>query len=76
MAGIPHPVLGQVTGAAIVTRSPVTAAGLRTFLLQRLARHELPSRMLFVTELPKNHAGKVEKRRLLSLLQDETSGND
>jgi acyl-CoA synthetase (AMP-forming)/AMP-acid ligase II len=76
VAGIPHPVLGQVTGAAIVTRSPVTAADLRTFLLQRLARHELPSRMLFVTELPKNHAGKVEKRRLLSLLQDETSGND
>jgi acyl-CoA synthetase (AMP-forming)/AMP-acid ligase II len=76
VAGIPHPVLGQVTGAAIVTRSPVTAADLRTFLLQRLARHELPSRMLFLTELPRNHAGKVEKRRLLSLLQDETSGND
>jgi acyl-CoA synthetase (AMP-forming)/AMP-acid ligase II len=76
VAGIPHPVLGQVTGAAIVTRSPVAAADLRTFLLQRLARHEMPSRMLFLPEVPKNHAGKVDKRRLRGLLQEEASGND
>lgn len=76
VAGIPHPVLGQVTAAAIVTRSPVTAADLRAFLLHRLARHELPSRLLFLPELPKNHVGKVEKRRLLDLLRDETSGHD
>ncbi len=76
VVGIPHPVLGQVTGAAIVTRSAVTAADLRAFLLHRLARHELPSRLLFLPELPKNHAGKVEKRRLLDLLRSETSGHD
>ncbi|MGN9786219.1 class I adenylate-forming enzyme family protein [Nonomuraea sp. ZG12] len=66
--GIPHPVLGRVTAAAVVTRSPVTAADLRTFLLDRLARHELPSRLLFLPELPKNHVGKVVKPRLLDLL--------
>jgi acyl-CoA synthetase (AMP-forming)/AMP-acid ligase II len=76
VAGISHPVLGQVTAAAIVTRTPVTAADLRAFLLHRLARHELPSRLLFVAELPKNHAGKVDKRRLLDLLRTETSGHD
>ena len=36
--------------------------------MSRLARHELPSRVLFLPELPKNHAGKVEKYRLRDLL--------
>lgn len=68
VVGIPHPVLGRVTAAAIVTRSPLAAADLRTFLLDRLARHELPSRLLFLPELPKNHVGKVVKHRLVDLL--------
>ncbi|GAA0413603.1 long-chain fatty acid--CoA ligase [Microbispora corallina] len=68
VVGLPHPVLGRVTGAAVVTRHPVTAADLRTFLLDRLARHEMPSRLLFLPELPKNHLGKVVKPRLLDLL--------
>ncbi|TDE33704.1 long-chain fatty acid--CoA ligase [Nonomuraea mesophila] len=68
VVGIPHPVLGRVTGAAVVARHPVTAADLRTFLLDRLAGHELPSRLLFLSELPKNHVGKVVKPRLLDLL--------
>ncbi|MEO3811590.1 AMP-binding protein [Sphaerisporangium sp. B11E5] len=68
VVGVPHPVLGKVTAAAVVTRSPVTAADLRTFLLDRLAGHEVPSRLLFLPELPKNHVGKVVKPRLLDLL--------
>ncbi|TKK87744.1 long-chain fatty acid--CoA ligase [Herbidospora galbida] len=68
VAGLPHPVLGRVTGAAVVTRAPVTPAGLRAFLLDRLAPHELPSRLVFVAELPKNHLGKVVKPRLLDLI--------
>ena len=76
VVGIPHPVLGQVTAAAIVTRSEVSTTGLRAFLLRRLARHELPSRMLFLPELPKNHLGKVSKPRLRALFSDETSEHD
>ncbi len=68
VAGLPHPVLGRVAGAAVVTRAPVTPAELRTFLLDRLAPHELPSRLVFVAELPKNHLGKVVKPRLLDLI--------
>ena len=67
--GIPHPVLGKVTAAAVVTSAPVDAASLRTFLASRLARHELPSRLVFVAELPKNHIGKVQKHRLRDLFQ-------
>jgi acyl-CoA synthetase (AMP-forming)/AMP-acid ligase II len=69
VVGIPHPVLGRVAAAAVVTRAAVTAADLRTFLLDRLAAHELPSRLLFVPELPKNPLGKVVKHRLLELLE-------
>jgi long-chain acyl-CoA synthetase len=68
VVGIPHPVLGKVTAAAVVTRSEVTAADLRTFLLDRLAGHELPSRLMFLDQLPKNPLGKVVKPRLLELL--------
>ena len=68
VVGIPHPVLGRVAAAAVVTRSAVTSADLRTFLLDRLAVHELPSRLLFLPELPKNPLGKVVKHRLLELL--------
>lgn len=69
VVGIPHPVLGRVTAAAIVTRAEVTPADLRTFLLERLAAHELPSRLLFVPDLPKNPLGKVVKPRLLALFE-------
>jgi non-ribosomal peptide synthetase component E (peptide arylation enzyme) len=58
-----------VTGAAVVTRAPVEAAGLREFLMARLARHELPGQLVFVGELPKNHIGKVQKHRLRELFQ-------
>jgi acyl-coenzyme A synthetase/AMP-(fatty) acid ligase len=69
VVGIPHPVLGKVTAAAVVTRSPVDAAGLRAFLMSRLARHELPGQLAFLPELPKNHIGKVQKHRLQELFQ-------
>ncbi|MFG1945395.1 class I adenylate-forming enzyme family protein [Nonomuraea sp. NPDC048826] len=75
VVGVPHPVLGRVTAAAVVTRSPVTPADLRTFLMDRLARHELPSRLLFVSELPKNHLGKVVKSRLRDLLGPPADGS-
>ncbi|WP_246149344.1 class I adenylate-forming enzyme family protein [Nonomuraea turkmeniaca] len=75
VVGVRHPVLDRVTAAAVVTRSPVTAADLRTFLMDRLARHELPSRLLFVTELPKNHLGKVMKSRLRDLLERPADGS-
>ena len=67
--GIPHPVLGKVPCAAVVAHAPLDAAGLRTFLMPRLARHELPSQVAFVEELPKNHIGKVRKHLLRELFQ-------
>jgi long-chain acyl-CoA synthetase len=69
--GIPHQMLGTAVAAAVVTRSPVTANELREFLSSRLARHELPVRLLFLESLPKNHIGKVLKHELRALLAPE-----
>jgi acyl-CoA synthetase (AMP-forming)/AMP-acid ligase II len=67
--GVPHPVLGMAVAAAIVPRPGTEPADLATerlrgFLLDRLARHELPTRVILVDRLPRNAAGKVLKREL------------
>ncbi|RUP65634.1 Long-chain-fatty-acid--CoA ligase [Streptomyces sp. NP10] len=69
--GVPHPVLGAVVAAVVVPRGELTVPALRTFLLDRLAAHELPARLLFHLSLPRNEGGKILKRELRLLLDDE-----
>ncbi|WP_327368068.1 class I adenylate-forming enzyme family protein [Streptomyces sp. NBC_01217] len=69
--GIPHPVLGSVVAAVVVPRGELTVPALRTFLLDRLAAHELPHQLLFRPCLPRNEGGKILKRELRLLLDDE-----
>jgi acyl-CoA synthetase (AMP-forming)/AMP-acid ligase II len=71
--GTPHPVLGTALAAAVVTDGPLTAPQLRTFLLERLAGHEVPGRMLFLDRLPRNDNGKILKRELRQLLDDRAT---
>jgi acyl-CoA synthetase (AMP-forming)/AMP-acid ligase II len=76
--GLPHPVLGQAVAAAVVPRAGAAVpdlAALRGFLLPRLARHELPSRLLVLDRLPRNVAGKVLKRELLARFQRSAEGS-
>ncbi|GGP84713.1 fatty-acyl-CoA synthase [Streptosporangium pseudovulgare] len=68
VVGLPHPVLGTAIAAAVVPRSGgVTGSGLRAFLTERLAGHEIPERVLVVDTLPRNQSGKVIKRELRGL---------
>ncbi|MFJ6610331.1 class I adenylate-forming enzyme family protein [Streptomyces sp. NPDC091289] len=69
--GVPHAVLGSVVAAVVVPRGELTVPDLRTFLLDRLAAHELPARLLFRPFLPRNEGGKILKRELRQLLDDE-----
>ncbi|MFC8535665.1 class I adenylate-forming enzyme family protein [Streptomyces sp. NPDC057249] len=72
--GIPHPVLGSVVAAVVVPRhGEPDMPRLRSFLLDRLAAHELPARILFRATLPRNEGGKVLKRELHRLLDDEAT---
>ncbi|ROR46084.1 class I adenylate-forming enzyme family protein [Kitasatospora cineracea] len=70
--GVPHPVLGSVVAAFVVPAGELTPAALRTFLLDRLAVHELPATVHFRDALPRNEAGKVLKRELRRTLDPDT----
>ncbi|MQY15425.1 Long-chain-fatty-acid--CoA ligase [Streptomyces sp. RB5] len=72
--GIPHPVLGSVVAAVVVPDGELTGTALRTFLLDRLAVHELPATVVFQdTPLPRNEGGKVLKRELRRYLIQDSS---
>lgn len=64
VVGMPHDVLGTQLAVALVLRCPLLPEDLRTFLLTRLAPHEIPTRVVEVDALPRNHGGKVDKRAL------------
>ncbi|MGW1991700.1 AMP-binding protein [Embleya sp. NPDC001921] len=69
--GVAHPVLGMTVAAAVVPRGDLTTTELRVFLMERLAAHELPGHVLFRESLPRNEGGKILKRELRRLLDDE-----
>jgi acyl-CoA synthetase (AMP-forming)/AMP-acid ligase II len=72
VVAMPHPRLGE-TGCAVVLPSGTPGEGLEEELIaylraQGLARHKIPERVLFVTELPRTPAGKVRKVELQKLV--------
>jgi long-chain acyl-CoA synthetase len=71
--GVPHPVLGEEVGAAVVLRrgERVSADELARHVGERLAAYNVPRRIWFLSEpLPRNPAGKVLKRTLRDQLLD------
>jgi steroid-24-oyl-CoA synthetase len=65
VVGLPHPVLGEELGAAVVLRdgAAVSSAELAAFVAPELAYFEVPTRWWFRREpLPQNTTGKVLKR--------------
>lgn len=66
VVGAPHKTHGEIPEAwvVLVEDTPSDAATLRAFCQEHLGQHEIPRRFHFVGELPKNAAGKVNKREL------------
>ena len=64
--GVPHPDFGEGVTAVVVPRpgAALDENSLRTALEQRLARYKLPKRIVFVSEMPRNAMGKVQKAAL------------
>jgi acyl-CoA synthetase (AMP-forming)/AMP-acid ligase II/acyl carrier protein len=60
---VPHEMLGEEVGAAVVRRDQVTVTEqeLRAFAAARLAHFKVPTRMLFVPAIPKGPTGKVQR---------------
>ena len=68
---VPHPVLGEVVAAAVVTipGQTVTEAELRSFLVEQIAYFKIPSRFIFTDTIPKNPTGKVERMKLAGFFE-------
>ena len=58
---IPHPMLGEEVGAAVVLREgmAVTERELRDFAAKHLADFKVPRKVVFLAEIPKGATGKL-----------------
>lgn len=68
--GVPDEKRGQVVKAFVVANcegSDELTRALQDFTRERLAQHEFPRIVEYVSELPKNPAGKVHRKRLRDL---------
>lgn len=67
VVGEPHPTHGEIPVAYVVLQpgaEATTSADIRKFVAERLGSFEVPRKIYFVQQLPKNAAGKVLKRAL------------
>ncbi len=62
--GTPDPDWGAAVTAFVVAAAPVDAAELRGHCRERIAAFKVPKEVLIVDSLPRNAAGKVERRVL------------
>ena len=64
--GEPNELHGEIPIAyiALTAEDAATAADLRGFCREHLGHHEVPRKVFFLPELPKNAAGKIVKREL------------
>jgi acyl-CoA synthetase (AMP-forming)/AMP-acid ligase II len=64
----PSELLGEVVHAAVVLRSDLDEATLRRYAREQLAKCKVPTRIHFVTEIPKGPTGKVQRIHLAAQL--------
>ena len=66
---IPHLSLGEIVAAAVVSEPDrsVTEAELRSWLVERITYFKIPSKFVFVAQIPKNRIGKIEHLKLAAL---------
>jgi acyl-CoA synthetase (AMP-forming)/AMP-acid ligase II len=72
VAGVADEEMGERVGVAAVVHSPVTIEELREHCRASIAYFKLPERLIIVDEIPYNDTGKINRRRLASLIAGET----
>lgn len=70
---VPHPTLGEDLAAAVVLRACLSLEEqeLRQHAFSVLAPHEVPSRIVFLQELPRGATGKLQRIGLAERLADQ-----
>jgi acyl-CoA synthetase (AMP-forming)/AMP-acid ligase II/acyl carrier protein len=73
---VTHSTLGEDIAAAVVTRekTQITEAAIREYLSGRLAAYKIPSRILFIEDLPKGATGKTQRIGLAEKFADQFQG--
>lgn len=66
IVGMPHPKWGETGKAFVVLKQNelVSEEELKDFCRENLAKYKVPGHIEFVDELPKNDAGKIDRKRL------------
>ena len=65
--GVPDSKYGEDVSAAVVLRAAASAEHLQTYCRTRLADFKVPKQIHFLSALPKNAMGKVQRRDLTAL---------
>ena len=73
---VPSELLGEVVHAAVVLRSDLDEATLRRHAHGHLAKCKVPTRIHFVTEIPKGPTGKVQRIHLATQLGVSATADD
>lgn len=76
VVGVPDSEWGERVGVALIPREPEAAPTLETlrgWAKERLATYKVPSRLLTVTELPRNPMGKVLKPEVRRMIEQGAS---
>jgi acyl-CoA synthetase (AMP-forming)/AMP-acid ligase II len=71
VVGVPHPKWGECGVAVLVGAAPIEQAALFAHLEGRLAKYKWPARFVFWPELPKSGYGKVAKREMKRMLEEQ-----
>jgi len=68
LVGVPDAKWGEVGRAFVVVRpgQTLTETELLAFLRERLAGYKVPKSIVFMSELPKTGAGKIDKKTLIA----------
>ena len=72
VVGVPHKMLGEAPCALVVLREgcAITGEELKTQLLARIAKNEVPVAILFGDEIPLNKVGKPDKQQIKTLFEE------
>jgi acyl-CoA synthetase (AMP-forming)/AMP-acid ligase II len=72
VAGVADDEMGQRVGAAVVARTPITLEDLRSHCRELIAYFKLPERLVVVDQIPYSVTGKVNRRKLATLIAGGT----